>query len=212
MQALDIQQQAQRSKRLSRQDRRDQLLKIANEIMETDGADALTLAVLAERAGVSKPVAYDHFETRAGLLQAMLENLGRYYENDARVQIEAAPKTLAATTRIMSEAYVACTLEAGPSVSILLAAVEANADAQEAGRIFRAHHAKQLQEAIAPFVSGDNARIFLLCTALIAAADAICAEMTNGRITAEFAVDTLTQLLTASLSPFALISSKKDKQ
>jgi len=100
MQASNIQQQVQRPKRLSRQDRRTQLLKIANEIIETDGADALTLAVLAERAGVSKPVAYDHFKTRAGLLQAMLENVGRYYENDARAQIEASPKTLAATAKI----------------------------------------------------------------------------------------------------------------
>jgi len=205
IQASNIPPQARRSKRLSRQDRRTQLLKVADKIIETDGADALTLAVLAERAGVSKPVAYDHFKTRAGLLQAMLENVGRYYENDARAQIETAPKTLAATAKIISEAYVACTLEAGPSVSVLLAAVEANADAQEAGRIFRTRHAKQLQQAFEPLVFDETGNLPLIFTGLIAAADAICAEMTGGRITAEVAADALTHLLTASLSPFARI-------
>jgi len=86
-----------------------------------------------------------------------------------------------------------------------LAAVEANADAQEAGRIFRTRHAAQLQQAFEPFILDENGQLSLLCAGLIAAADAICAEMTSGRITAEVAADALTHLLTASLSPFARV-------
>ena len=37
-------------------------------IVRDEGADRLTLGHLAARAGVSKPVAYDHFGTRSGLL------------------------------------------------------------------------------------------------------------------------------------------------
>ena len=190
------------SKRLSRAGRRSQLLRVSKEILEADGADALTLGVLAARAGVSKPVAYDHFETRAGLLIAMLEDTSRYYESNARTQIEAAPQSLVDTAKILSEIYVACTLEAGPHVSKLLAAVEANADAHEVGRLFCAGHAEQLRQAFDPLVIDENGELPLLFTGLIAAADAICAEMTAGRISPDAAADALTHLLTTSLSPF----------
>jgi len=36
--------------------------------MQTEGSEALTLARVGDAAGVSKPVVYDHFTTRHGLL------------------------------------------------------------------------------------------------------------------------------------------------
>lgn len=48
--------------------RRQQLLETARLIVREEGADRLTLSHLAVRAGVSKPVTYEHFETRTGLL------------------------------------------------------------------------------------------------------------------------------------------------
>ena len=70
------------SKRLPRDERRRQLLETAAAIVRAEGTDALTLARVAEQAGVTKPVAYEHFETRAGLLVAL------YRHFDAR-QTEA---------------------------------------------------------------------------------------------------------------------------
>lgn len=54
--------------RLSKSERRQQLLETARLIVREEGADRLTLGHLAVRAGVSKPVTYEHFETRTGLL------------------------------------------------------------------------------------------------------------------------------------------------
>ena len=54
--------------RLSKQARREQLLDVAVAIVRTQGADGLTLVTLAEAAGVSRPITYDHFGTRPGLL------------------------------------------------------------------------------------------------------------------------------------------------
>ncbi|WP_437925086.1 TetR family transcriptional regulator [Sorangium sp. So ce291] len=39
------------------------------------GTEALTLGHLAERAGVSKPIAYQHFETRSGHLIALARQI-----------------------------------------------------------------------------------------------------------------------------------------
>lgn len=52
--------------RLSKQARREQLLEAAVTVVRTRGADGLTLVTLAEAAGVSRPIVYDHFGTRAG--------------------------------------------------------------------------------------------------------------------------------------------------
>ena len=66
--AVDGAGQQPRSGRLSSASRRRQLLAVALSIVREEGADRLTLGHLAQRAGVSKPVAYDHFGTRSGLL------------------------------------------------------------------------------------------------------------------------------------------------
>ena len=52
------------SRRLSKAERRQQLLDTALRIVREEGADRLTLGHLAIRAGVSKPVTYEHFGTR----------------------------------------------------------------------------------------------------------------------------------------------------
>ncbi len=50
----------------------EQLLDVATSIVRAGGVDTLTLARVAEEAGVSKPIAYSHFGTRSGLLKALL--------------------------------------------------------------------------------------------------------------------------------------------
>ncbi|RKH92133.1 TetR/AcrR family transcriptional regulator, partial [Corallococcus sp. AB038B] len=66
------------ARKLPKAQRREQLLDIAQTIVREEGTDALTLGYLAERAGVSKPIAYEHFKTRSGLLIAL------YAQIDAR--------------------------------------------------------------------------------------------------------------------------------
>jgi AcrR family transcriptional regulator len=54
----------------SREQRR-QLLDVAWQLVREEGTEGLSLGRLAEQAGVTKPVVYDHFETRTGLLVAL---------------------------------------------------------------------------------------------------------------------------------------------
>lgn len=187
--------------RLSRADRRQQLLDVARTLIEEDGADAVTLALVAEKAGVSKPMAYDHFETRTGLLLALLEDADRHYEGVARARIAAAPETVEAIAEIVADAYIACALEAGPAAAALTAAIEANGDARDVGRASRDLHARQFAEAFAPVLPEVDARAHLIFIGLVAAANTLCAELTAGRITEQAATETLTHLLTTSIAP-----------
>ncbi len=57
--------------RLSKEDRREQLLDAAADIVVGRGVGALTMEGLAERAGVSKALPYQHFENSSAVLIAL---------------------------------------------------------------------------------------------------------------------------------------------
>ena len=103
-------------RRLSREDRQRQLLDVAWRLVREEGTDALTLGHLAEQAGVTKPVVYDHFVTRQGLLAAL------YGEFDARqtALMEAAladgEPTLAGRAAVIASSYVDCVLAGGREI------------------------------------------------------------------------------------------------
>jgi AcrR family transcriptional regulator len=52
------------------------LLRATRELIEQDGFAALTMATVAERAGVSRRAVYLHFATRTDLLAALYRSLG----------------------------------------------------------------------------------------------------------------------------------------
>ena len=113
------------SKRMPKARRRRQLLATAFEIVRSEGTDALTLARLAERAGVTKPIAYEHFGTRAGLLAALYRDYEERQTRAMNAAIEAGGRTLDDVASIVSAAYVDCILSAGPACDAIAAALSA---------------------------------------------------------------------------------------
>src|ERR1700757_4947435 len=69
---------ARRGNRLPRDERRGQLLVAASEVFVDRGFHAAGMDEIAERAGVSKPVLYQHFSSR---LELYLAVLNRHVEN-----------------------------------------------------------------------------------------------------------------------------------
>ncbi|MEO1321933.1 MAG: TetR/AcrR family transcriptional regulator [Pseudomonadota bacterium] len=191
------------SKRLTKPERRRQLLDVARQVLEDTGADALTLGSLAQRAGVSKPVTYEHFGTRSGLLIAMLQDTSTYYQLDAEAKLADAPPVISAVSEIVATAYVHCAIEAGPAMTVLAAAVQADSQAEAVGRTFRSDHAASFQRAFEGLIDDQKTDLALLFKGLVAAANAICDERTQNQITTPQAIATLTHLLETSLSPFA---------
>jgi AcrR family transcriptional regulator len=59
--------------RLPRREREQQLLAIAEQVFVQRGFAAATMDEIAERAGVTKPVVYDHFRSKDALLAACVE-------------------------------------------------------------------------------------------------------------------------------------------
>ncbi|HEY4378579.1 MAG TPA: helix-turn-helix domain-containing protein [Acidimicrobiales bacterium] len=65
-----------RAPRISGAARRDQLLELAEVLFTERGYDAASMDELARRAGVSKPVIYDHFASKEALLAACVDRTG----------------------------------------------------------------------------------------------------------------------------------------
>jgi AcrR family transcriptional regulator len=63
-----------RGARLPRSARRKQLLSAAQEVFVANGYHAAAMDEIAERAGVSKPVLYQHFPGKLNLYLALLDN------------------------------------------------------------------------------------------------------------------------------------------
>jgi AcrR family transcriptional regulator len=80
-----------RGQRLPRQARRKQLLGAAQEVFVAQGYHAAAMDDIAERAGVSKPVLYQHFPGKLELYLALLEE----HAAELTRRVEAA---LASTT------------------------------------------------------------------------------------------------------------------
>lgn len=62
--------------RLTATDRREQLLAVAREAFARAGYHDTSMNDVAEAAGVTKPVLYQHFESKRELFQALLDDVG----------------------------------------------------------------------------------------------------------------------------------------
>lgn len=77
-------------RRLSPEDRRDQLLDVAREIVEADGVDACTVDAVSQRAGVTSQLVHKYFGTRSSLLHDLFRREDDRYLVDVRSKIAAA--------------------------------------------------------------------------------------------------------------------------
>lgn len=74
------------SRRLSAPARREQILDVALDVFANSGFHGASMNGIAEAAGVTKPVLYQHFDSKRDLYQALIEEVG----NRLRTNIDKA--------------------------------------------------------------------------------------------------------------------------
>ncbi|WP_095077018.1 TetR/AcrR family transcriptional regulator [Pseudomonas sp. Irchel s3h17] len=183
-------------RRLSRENRQRQLLDIAWRLVRNEGTEALTLGRLAELAGVTKPVVYDHFISRSGLLAAL------YREFDARqselmdAALQTSEPTLLSAAKVIASSYVDCVMLQGTEIPGVIAAL---ASSPELGMIKRKYEEVFLNKCrmvFLPFAGkGDISSASL--RAMLGAAEALSHAATNGEITPKQAMDELLEIIIA---------------
>jgi len=167
--------------RLSRQARTRQLLDVAWKLIRSEGTDALTLGKLAEQADVSKPVVYDHFGTRNGLLAALYEDYDVRQTAIIDSAIAATEPTLEAKAEVIASRYVACVLTQGREIPGVLAALDGSPELSAVKRHYQQAFIEKCRKILAPF-SGPAGISTAALWALLGAADALAHAVVCGDI------------------------------
>ena len=185
--------------KLPKDKRREQLLDAAMAIVRKDGADALSLVTLAAKAGVSRPVAYDHFSTRAGLLLALFQRLEARYVQALREALDTGPRELGATADVMSKAYFNCLANLGPEAPAISAALKGSEEMAAQQRAMIDEYVGIMCQALKPFAGLDSKGLHLTCIGLLGAAEAIAREQQEGRTTQAAAIAAFSSLIAKSV-------------
>ncbi|WP_457581149.1 TetR/AcrR family transcriptional regulator [Ensifer canadensis] len=182
-------------RKLTKPERRAQLIETSKEILRECGADALTLGHLAERAGVSKPIAYEHFGTREGLLIALSREIEERHTEKLRKALQDAPTDLSSVAGVISAVYVGCAVENGAEWQAMSGALRGNAEMDLVQQELADEYVALVGAALAPFsrLSVDDLR--LRCTGIAGAAEAIAREFVRGRTTEDHAAANLAVLI-----------------
>lgn len=192
------------TRKLPKQERREQLLDCAQEMVRDEGTEALTLARVAERAGVTKPVAYDHFGTREALMVALFRRIDDRQTTILVETLKATAGRLDAIAATIAAAYMNCALEVGTEWYALSAALKGSEAMETVQRELVARYVGIWQSAFAPHASHLTAdELHLRCIGILGAGEAISLELLRGQIDESRAGASLAVLITAAIGAAA---------
>jgi AcrR family transcriptional regulator len=183
--------------KLSKERRREQLLDVAMAIVRDRGADELTLATLASDAGVSRPIAYDHFETRGGLLLALFRRVQDRQVEALREVLATAPADLRSLADVMSSAYFACYGDLDTDALAISAALRGSEQLAAQQRVVLDQYIDVMGDALRPYSPAGRKELRLRCAGLLGAAEALARECRDRRASPAAAVRTLSSLIVA---------------
>jgi AcrR family transcriptional regulator len=182
--------------RLARADRYRQLMDVAWRLVREEGSDALTLGRLAERAEVAKPVVYDHFATRQGLLAALFAEFSESQTLALESALATSEDTLDGRATVIASSYIDCVLAMGREIPGVIAALAGSPELEKIKQECDAAFMENCRSLIAPFAaSGDIPAPALF--ALVGAAEALSSAAVTGAIEATQAREQLVDIIIA---------------
>lgn len=190
-----------RPTRLTHDARRTQLLELAWVIIREEGTDALTLARLADRAGVTKPITYRHFKTRAGLLAELYRDCDGQLTGAIDDAVRVKARSLRDVSDIVSAAYVDCVIdtgEVGDAVLHALAAYDQSKDLRESSR---RTYLGAFQKAFGRFVAVPQSALPLY-SGILGAIETLAQDAASQRITRKHAIEMLSDMIVSVLSKY----------
>ena len=171
------------SRRLPRAERRRQLLETALAVVREEGADRLTLGRLAERSGVSKPVVYDHFETRSVLLIELYKWIDIERVDSFRDAMLGSTQGAEDTVNALAAAYIQCAADTTGEFHAVGAAL---AGSEEKAVVFQElldNCVRMFVSVLKPHSEASGAELERQCVGLVGAGEAFAAAVVRGKCT-----------------------------
>jgi AcrR family transcriptional regulator len=141
---------------MRRGDRNRQLVEVAEQVFAERGIAATTMEEIADRAGVTKPILYDHFGSKDGLLAAVIARAG----SDLGAAVEGAVAGAEGPEDAFARglhAYFSFMEQHRAAWMALLTETSTNSEAAEALEGIRQERARFIAELIVAEVEGSDA-------------------------------------------------------
>ncbi|MGB3436019.1 TetR/AcrR family transcriptional regulator [Achromobacter sp.] len=183
-------------RRLSRDERQRQLLDVAWKLISDEGTDALTLGRLAAEAGITKPVAYDHFGTRNGLLVALYQDFDVRQTALIDAAIAASKPALKEKARVIASGYIECVMTQGREIPGVLAALGGSPELAAVKHQYQQAFIEKCQAILAPY-AGPAGIPAAGMWAMLGAADGLAHAAVAQDISVEQARDELMETIVA---------------
>jgi AcrR family transcriptional regulator len=180
--------------RLSKPERHAQLLDAARDLIRAGGTDEFTLGRLAGHAGVTKPLVYDHFGDRAGVLAELYREFELRQRHTLAAALHDAPADLTSVAKIIAGAYIDCCLAEGRELAGVVAALEGSSTLRELRHDAEQAYLESCRRALEP-LSGAPDPAGLM--ALVGAGDALARRALDGSISAQDAREALARVVAA---------------
>jgi AcrR family transcriptional regulator len=182
--------------------RREQLLDEARKIIAEEGTEALTLGHLAARAGVSKPIAYEHFGTRAGLLVALCDQYNDRQVAARERALATGGATLADIVDIFASAYVNCVLDIGPEMGAAFDALAASEETAAFRQALRESYIEEYRKGFGRLVEIPPAEGDAIFAGFLGAAEALANDAAAGRVDRATAIAALARMFISTLERY----------
>ena len=202
---------ATRGARLLKAERRRQLLETARQIVRDEGADRLTLGHLAVRAGVSKPVAYDHFGTRSGLLIELYRWIDQAQVEALQNAVTSEERSLVETAQALAAAYVHCAADAGGEFHAVGAALAGSGEKVAVYQELLDNCVQMFVSVFGPYSSVPTAELERRCIGLVGAGEALSAALVRGHCTEAEAAGAFAAIIQGSVGSAEARSSRFDR-
>jgi AcrR family transcriptional regulator len=185
---------AQPRLRLSRAERHAQLLQVARGLIREAGTDEFTLGRLADGAGVTKPLVYNHFGDRAGVLAELYRDFEAKQRQTLHAALTDAAPELPTIARLVAGAQIDCFLAEGRELADVVAALSGSVTLSQLRQEAEDEYLAMCRTALEPF-SGplDSAGL----SAIIGAGEALARSALAGAISADRACDVLSLVILA---------------
>lgn len=175
------------------------MLDTALLVVREEGADRLTLGHLAVRAGVSKPVAYDHFGTRSGLLIELYRWIDTERVNAFRDAMATSARSLEETAQVLAAAYIHC---AADKTDEFYAVGAALAGSEEKAAVFQElldNSVQMFVSVLKPHSTLPTAELERRCIGLVGAGEALSGALVRGQCSESEAAATFASLISGAL-------------
>ncbi|WP_428944613.1 TetR/AcrR family transcriptional regulator [Pantoea sp. FN060301] len=195
MKKTHIAESASPSRRLSKAERRQQLLTTALLIVREENADRLTLGHLAERAGVSKPVVYDHFATRSALLIELYRWIDTERVRTFTEAMTTSSRSTQETIETLASAYIHCAADKTDEFHSVGAALAGSEEKVAVLQELLDNCVAMFVSVLTPHVSMSHQALLRCCIGLVGAGEALSIALVRERLEEDEAVTAFRSLI-----------------